>query len=87
VTAPQQAEAVRPRVPVRALPGRLLTVLLLLPLGRATVAGHRHVPIPDLLRPGTCNVCFLALGDRVHRWRQRRPRGRHGLGAEKAGWR
>ncbi len=77
MSAPYHAAHARERIPLRVLPGRLLTTLLLLALGRAGTAGHRHAPFPDLLSPGTCNVCWLGLGDQVHRWRRRPRQGRH----------
>ena len=53
---------------------RLVTVLRLPLQGSKAVAASRHEPLPDLLYPGMCNVCFYPLGARRHRrGRSRRP--------------
>ncbi len=95
MSAPYRAAHARKRVGGRVLPGRLGTFVLLSALGQAETARRRHAPFPDLLIPGTCNVCWLELGDPLHwpAWKRlfecwrKSFRGGGGLGPERTGWR
>lgn len=68
--------------------GRWGTAWRLMTFGRAEVAKSRHEPLPDLLQPGHCGVCWRELDDQLHRRRRGTAARREGgaMAAQKAGW-